>query len=380
MPDLSRRTLIQGAVASSALAATGVGLTTLPASALTAYGPRSITHVGDYGNPPTNLNYRMWNFSSSTTLSAALAAMGPNDCLVLPERSAPYYVDTSRGFAYPGTYRAMARAKAGIYGMGPGAVIQYGPSSFSQGRAGGSSGNVNRILECYTAGAYFGNFTMKGRYLGGCAFDAIKAVGSSTVLENLRFVGAHRGWLNNPPGETGAISGLNGGGQIVRNCEIDCRDSTGARVGTSPLMFNQQANVTVQDVWAHHSLAGAGVTAWRVNNMTVRRVRSEYNGSSSGMLNGHAFNFEQSTGTILVDGCTFLCAYGANTGVHLAAGSYYSNPARIRVVAPVHDAGPYRGPFAVHISATYGGTTQTYSPSMISVVNAAGSPIPWRHN
>ncbi|HYP44811.1 MAG TPA: hypothetical protein VEQ66_06405 [Propionibacteriaceae bacterium] len=382
---MSRRTLLQGALASTVLAVTGAGTFSLPALAA-SYGPRSISRVGDYGYPPDHLNYRMWNFSSGTTLSAALAKMGPNDCLVLPERTAPYLIDTSRGFGYPGTSSAMARVKGGIYGMGPGAVIQYAPSGFSQGRASGNEGNINRVLECYTPGAYFGNFTMRGRSLGGCGFDAIKAMGNNTVFENLRFVGAHRGWRNSPPGETAAISTLNGRGMAIRNVEIDCRNANGARVGTSPLMLNQQAGITVTDVWAHHSLAG-GVSGWRLDNATLRRVRSEHNGSSTGSLNGNAFNFEQSTGTILLDRCTFVCDYGptsaggsGNTGVHLAVGSYFPNPARIRVVSPANDRGPYRGAFAVHMSRVYGGTTQTYAPSLIRVVNSSGSPLAWKHN
>lgn len=378
MSQTTRRSLLKGVLVAAAAGATGTVLTSSTAQAVTAYGPRSISHVGDYGAPPGHLNYRMWNFASGTTLSAALARMAPNDCLVLPERSTPYLIDTSHGFYYPGTYRAMARATGGIHGMGPGAVIEYGPSAFSQGRASGTSGNLNRVIESSTAGAYFGNFTMKGRSLGGCGFDGIKATGNYALFENLRLLGANHGWINNPPGETGGIVGFQGSGQTVRNCEIDSRDSTGRRVGTSPLMFNQQSNVTVQDVWAHHALAGA-ITCWRVNNATMRRTRSEYNGSGSGWINGHAFNIEQSTGTVLLDNCTFICNYGANTGVHLSVGSYYSNPAKVRVVSPVHDVGPYRGVFAVNISPTYGGRTQTVTPSSISVVNSTGGAVAWRH-
>lgn len=378
MSELTRRTLIRGAVAATALSAAGAERLTESAEASTAYGPRSIRHVGDHGSPPSNLNYRMWSFSSKTTLSAALARMGPRDCLVLPERSAPYLIDTSHGFAYPGTTHGMARATGGIYGMGPGSVIQYGYSGFSSGRSGGG-GNRNRIIECSTDHAYFGNFTMQGRDLGGCAFDGIKANGDYTLFENLRLVGAHRGWRNSPPGEAGGIVGYSGTGQTVRNCEIDCRDTWGRRVGTSPLMFNQQSQVTVQDVWAHHSVAGA-ITCWRVDNVVLRRTRSEHNGSGSGGLNGHAFNIEQSSGTALLDRCTFIADYGRNTGVHLSVGSYFSHPARVRVVGPTHDAGPYHGPLAVNISHSYGGRRQTVTPGTVSVVSSTGAPVNWRHN
>lgn len=378
MLDVSRRTLLRGALGSTALAVAGAGLSALPAQAA-SYGPRSISQVGDYGTPPADLDYRTWNFPTGTTLNVALARMGPRDCLVLPERSAPYLIDTSQGFRYPGTSSAMARVTGGIYGLGPEAVVQYASSGFSQGRADGRAGNPYRILECYTDGAYFSNFTIQGRSMGGCGFDAIKAMGDHTLFENLRFVGAHSGWRNSPPGETAAISTLKGSGMVIRNCEIDCRDANGQRMGTSPLMLNQQSGVSVTDVWAHHSLAG-GISGWRLDNATLRRVRSEHNGSSGGSLNGNAFNFEQSTGTILLDSCSFSCDYGANTGVHLAAGSYFPNPARIRVVDPTYDAGPYRGTFAVHMSAVYGGITQTYDPSLISVHSSAGRALTWKHN
>jgi hypothetical protein len=380
MLQVSRRALLQGALATTSLAVAGVGLGSTTAEAATTYGPRSISHVGDFGTPPSNLNYRMWNFSSGTSLSAALARMGPNDCLVLPERSQPYYIDTSHGFNYPGTYYGMARATAGIHGMGPGAVIALGSSSFSKGPATSGSGNLNNLISSGTAGAYFGNFTMKGRSLGGCAFDALKISGSSTKLENLRLVGAHRGWRNSPPGEAGAITGNAGSNLKVLNCEIDCRDaSSGLRVGTSPLMFNNQSNVTVSNVYAHHSVAGT-ITFYRVNGATVRNTRSEHNGSGKGGLNGHAYNVEQSTGTVLIDHSTFVCDYGTNTGVHLSTGSYYSSPARIKVVAPTNDTGPYKGVFAVNISPTYGGRAQTVRPSNISVVNASGAALPWKSN
>lgn len=380
MFQISRRAFLQGAVATTSLAVAGVGLSSTSAQAATSYGPRSISDVGDYGTPPSELNYRRWNFSSSTTLSAALAQMGSNDCLVLPERDEPYYIDTSRGFNYPGTYYGMARAKAGIHGMGPGTVIALGGSSFSQGQAGPGNGNLNNLISSGTSGAYFGNFTMKGRDLGGCAYDGIKVSGNDTLLENLRLVGAHRGWRNSPPGESGGITGNGGSNLTVLNTEIDCRDaSTGLRAGTSPMMFNNQSGVYVKDVYGHHSVAGA-VTLYRVNGATFRNARSEHNGSGPGGLNGHAFNVEQSTGTVLFDHCSFSCDYGTNTGVHLSVGSYFDGPARIKVVSPSNDAGPYHGLFAVNISPTYGGREQTARPSLISVVDGNGSPIPWKSN
>lgn len=376
---ISRRTVLQAALATGALAAVESTIIPTSASAATPYRPTSISHVGDVGSPPTNLNYRMWNFSSGTTLSAALAKMGSNDCLVLPERSAPYLIDTSYGFAYPGTNRAMARAQAGVHGMGPGAVIKLSSSSFRQGRASGSSGNLNVLLQSARSGAYFGNFTMIGRDLGGCAMDAIKVTGSNTLVEGIHLIGAHRGWRNSPPGEAGGVVGHSGSNLKVRNCDIDCRDaSSGARVGTSPIMLNNQSYPLIQDVYAHHSVSGS-ITAYRVTSPTLRRTRSEYLGSGSGGLNANNFNFEQNQGTVLLDNCTFICNYGTNTGVHLSVGSY-TTPAKIRVVNPKHDAGPYKGVFAVNISKTYGGRTQTQKPSDISVVNSAGAPIAWRHN
>lgn len=380
MLQVSRRALLQGALATTSLAVAGVGLSSTSAQAATSYGPKSISHVGDYGTPPSGLNYRTWSFSSDTSLSAALAQMGSNDCLVLPERDEPYYIDTSHGFNYPGAYYGMARARGGIHGMGPGTVIQLGSSGFSQGQATSGSGNLNNLISSGTAGAYFGNFTLQGRSLGGCAYDGIKVGGSNTTLENLRLVGAHRGWRNSPPGESGGITGNGGSNLSVLNTEIDCRDaSSGLRAGTSPMMFNNQAGVTVKDVYAHHSLAGA-ITFYRVDGATVRNTRSEHNGSGPGGLNGHAFNVEQSTGTVLFDTCKFVCDYGTNTGVHLSVGSYNGGPARINVVSPSNDTGPYHGRFAVNISPTYGGRAQTVNPGLFSVVDGNGSPIAWKSN
>jgi hypothetical protein len=377
MPDVTRRSVLKVALATAAASAVGATVPS-PAAAATTYGPRSISHVGDFGSPPSNLNYRMWNFPSGTTLSAALAKMGPNDCLVLPERSEPYLLDSSKGFAYPGSWRGMARATAGIHGMGPNTVIQPSVSAFRMGQT--STSNENVLIESTLAGAYFGNFTLKGRDFGGCAVNGIKSTGDRTTWENLYLWGAQRGWRNSPPGEAGGIVGFKGTGQTLRNTEINCTDpATGQRVGTSPAMFNQQSNVTVQDVYAHHALAGA-ITFWRVANPVVRRTRAEHNGSGSGGLNGHAFNLEQCSGNALLDSCTFVCDYGTNTGVHMSVGSYYAGPAKVRVVNPSNDAGPYKGVFSVNISPTYGGTAQTYRPSDITVVNSSNQPVSWKSN
>jgi len=92
--------------------------------AVPTYGPRVISNVSEL-NPPAQFNYVTWRWGLTTPLQDVFKVLGANDVLVLPERPEPYLIDTSKGFrSGDGIHDvAMTRCKAGIIGMGPGAVI-----------------------------------------------------------------------------------------------------------------------------------------------------------------------------------------------------------------------------------------------------------------
>lgn len=341
------------------------------------YRPISITDPKQLPHAPKDANYVMWNFPAGTMLHEAFQKLGPNDILVLPERAQPYEVDSSRGFATDnGRWYEMARAKRGLVGLGPGVIVQPSASSFSLPKSTSTAGNQHVVIKSETAGAYFGNFEMRGRTFGQAAYDALRHHGNNSVWERIYFNGAHRGWRNFPPGETGAIIGYQGSNQQVYNVEIDCRDpATGARVGTSPLMFNSQSNVLVQDVYAHHAYSGMP-TFWKVTNVTTNRLIAEYNGTGTGELAGQGINHEIVGGTVIHNDPRLILDHtatgGKNNGMHINVGDHAG--ATYTINRPVIDAGAAgAGVLTIHLWGS-----NRPPDSQFKATNAAGGPFPVR--
>jgi hypothetical protein len=294
------------------------------------YRPYAVTDPKALPHAPKDANYVSWATVGVTTIDQAFAKLGNNDILVLPERTAPYEIDSSKGFTQ-GWY-SMTYAKRGLVGLGPGVIVQPSASNFRSGQVNvGNDGNQNRIVACDIAGAYFGNFEMRGRDFGGVQYDAINLTGSNAAWERLYFHGAHRGFKAAPDGETGAISGYQGTNQQVYNVEVDCRDpATNVPVGTSPFMFNVQSNVTVVDFYGHHAYAGMP-TFWKVTNITTTRLRSEYNGAKPG-IGGAGINHELVSGTVTHNNPTLIIGE-TGTSPHISMGTdsttatyYFNNP------------------------------------------------------
>lgn len=348
-----------------------------PPTGTNIYRPISITSPLQLPHAPRDANYVMWNFPAGTRLHEAFQRLGPNDILVLPERAQPYEIDSSRGFVVDGTrWNEMARAKRGLVGLGPGVIIQPSASSFSLPRSTSTAGNYNVMLKSVTNGGYFGNFEMRGRTFGQAAYDALQHEGSNSVWERIYFNGAHRGWRNFPPGETGAVSGYKGSNQQVYNVEVDCRDpATGARVATSPFMFNAQSNVRVDDFYGHHAYAGMP-TFWKVTNITTNRLRAEYNGTGGGELSGQGINHEIVAGTVTHNDPRLILGHtstgGRNTGYHIAVGDHAG--AMYYINRPVFDQGPAG---AGVLSILTWGTNQPPASSF-RVTNASGGTFPSR--
>lgn len=161
--------------------------------------------------------------------------------------------------------------------------------------------------------------------------------------------------------------------------------NVGDRVGSSPLGFNSSTGPTLTDVYIHHSYAGM-ITFWQTNGATTYNLRSEHNGSGSGLLSGHGVNHERPSGvyehnnpTIIID----RTPNGANTGLHMSlmGDQGNTNGISLRGMVPGINfdqiAGtPLRSCFSVQMHAagvTYQGnpTTQTFPPHLYKPNGAA---------
>lgn len=335
-----------------------------------AYRPLSVTLTGSTSasyltslqnaglDVPADANYVKWPYSSpdGAFLDTVFATLGANDVLILPEATRvdgtawPYRIDSSNGFMYaandPRHNHSMARFTRGLVGCGPKTIITTSVSSFSAPPQGDvytdpitgvsttKGGNKNCVIETSTVNPYFGNLEFQGRSFGGVAFDGVRFAKGIYSLEYVFFNAPHRGFKNSPNGEAGGWTVRGGPVRNAGNFEVECRDSTGARVGSSPWMLNSLTGAYVHDAYVHHSVAGMP-TAWTVTStasapVKYERVRSEFNGSAGGGLNGSCFNFEICNGTFELVDCTLINNYlgnydstqgTGNSELHLSGGS-----------------------------------------------------------
>ena len=311
-----------------------------PAQPWMKIGPQSIRNAADLYYLPFDARLVRWPWarSQNKTLQDAAAAIGPNDILVLPEDERPYEIDSSRGFTTPGAWRAMVRVTRGIAGLGPGAVIQPSASSFRAGRQTYADGLQEKLIESVTDGAFFGNFTLRGRDFGEVAYHGIQVTGSDATFQAIRFQGAHRGWIAQPPGEAGAITAYSGSRISVRNVEIDGRDPiTGIAVGTSPLMFNRNHLTIVTDTWMHHTSMGMP-TWWECTDIWSERIyHSDVAQAPRGWSPG--INLENCSGNLNFIDPTLLLGYSptGNTGRHLNVGGTRGTVGTVVVRNPTFD-------------------------------------------
>lgn len=264
----------------------------------------SVTEARTALGAPADANYVMWSFGN-TDLETVFSSLSPNDILVLPERTEPYIIDSSKGFmaagvasidgvganglkdgsrvpivSNPRLWFEMSRARRGIIGLGPGAVIQPSASAFTQGpqailqdqpsgdqfqriyfQSGATQNMVgaqNSLIGFEAANPFFANFTMRGRDFGGVSYSAIKKSGGTqqvNTFKRLHLDGAWRSHAGVPNGETGGIT-LNGGTYLIENCELSSPD------GGSPIMWNNNTGGAVRNVRSSRPKVGMW-TFWR---------------------------------------------------------------------------------------------------------------------
>lgn len=278
---------------------------------------------------PTDANYVTWDpawTSQGLRLQEVFTSkLAANDILVLPERVAPYEIDSSNGFmasgvgwitgqlpndtpqtriqivSNPRCWFEMARGRRGILGLGPGAVVQPSASSFSRPaqpitqdtggtmsayNAGGGFlqnlvGAQDALMRFDHANAWCGNFILKGRDFGGVAYSGMFAPNV------VNFVGdaASRGHAGVPNGETGTIASNNVNVRY-ENVDIITTDSTGARVVVSPMMLNRNTGGTFKNVTLGRPRAGM-LTFWRcTGSYTMQQVKVAGNDVSMNLEEG----------------------------------------------------------------------------------------------
>jgi hypothetical protein len=302
---------------------------------------------------PADATYVTWR-PEWAHLEQAFTALGPNDILVLPERDAPYLVDSTKGFTAGGSnpparvdgvtrqqtgrgWFSMARARRGIVGLGPNVVIQPSASAFTQGpqpdpvrywydttgKAYAMTGAAEKVIDFAYAGTVtVANFVMRGRDFGGVAYSAFSH-SAGVNADRVFFDAAHRGFKGAPNGESGAISCS--GTYRIRNVEVECRDASGASVATSPFMFNRSGGGVIEDSWAHHATKGFPTTWECWGSHQWRRFTSEGNWIGANFeSNGRDRAGVWQGMTVTMEDCRLLNPVGA-IGTHLYVKSPYGS-------------------------------------------------------
>lgn len=245
---------------------------------------------------PADANYVMWNHDGQH-LEQVFASLGANDILVLPERAQPYPLDSSNGFMASGVkeitgpndtrtpivsngrlWFAMARARRGIIGLGPNAVIEptnsgwtapaqpkplYWYDSAGTQRA-ELVGAQNKLIEVAHSQPFFGNFTIKGRDFGGVAYSGLSMPsGSTNVIKRVHFNESWRGFAGIPNGETGGLTFLSNN-YTVENCLFNPH----ATWGPSPIMWNRTTGGVMRNIKVTQHNIGM-ITFWRCFGVNV---------------------------------------------------------------------------------------------------------------
>lgn len=326
----------------------GVGLADMMPDQELQFRPRSYATLADARageGAPSDANYVMWN-NAWGNLETAFSILDTNDILVLPERAEPYLIDSSKGFmasnvkevdgTNPSTglkngtrfpivsnsrlWFEMSRARRGILGMGPGAVIRPSSSSWTQGRQpilqnepsnsrtelaymlDGStvslSGVQQKLIGCEHPSSFFANFVLQGRDFGGVAYNGLALqppTGGNVKVKHIYFDGCWRGHQGVPNGESGGLTFLRGTYEIY-GCDFRSEG------GPSPIMWNRNEGGTVSYVRSSIPNYGmftyfrsGGVNTW--NNVYYDAKQIGFNLEE----NVAGFELDWTTGTMMLN-------------------------------------------------------------------------------
>ena len=251
---------------------------------------------------PSDANYVVWNHDGQS-LEQVFASLGANDILVLPERAQPYPINSSNGFMASGIasitgagpdgddpanrtpivsngrlWFSMSRARRGVLGMGPGAVIQPTNSGwtapeqpkplYSYNSAGTRLqelvGSQNKLMEVDHDDGFFANFTLKGRDFGGVTYHGLSfGSGKDGTIRRIHFDESWRGTGGIPNIETGALTFLSNS-YIIENCLFTCNELA----ASSPIMWNRTLGGTMRMVKTTKPTVGM-ITFWKCGGVNT---------------------------------------------------------------------------------------------------------------
>lgn len=215
---------------------------------------------------------------------------------------------------------------------------------------------------------------------GGFMFDH---VGTLTVTD-CQAIGIP-GSANSPPGETFAWNNYGCTNSTATRVETDGRNSAGVRRGASPWGNNSAVNHTWDHCYFHHSLTSMPTSWQHTGTLTSYYLRSEYNGTGSGLLSSHGINHERVSGPIRhYNPSIILDGVNGNSGKHMSLNSNggYGDNQDVQVIDATFDvftngtASPlHAGCFALAMNTTYQGgpNEQVTWPSVLSSFNTGAT-------
>lgn len=327
--------------------------------------------VGQLAGRPTGAGYVTYESlqTGGLTLSQVLAAVPSGKIITFPEGTFEFANFTESG-GYSGL--DVPANVAGMWGSGHGTIFRMTPGSSTKAslvptQSAGGTNELHLIDANRTHGFVFKNCQLQGTDQGHLYNGLRVGNGDVTPLNNVVvdgvfFNGCNPGDANAPPGETFAIDINHTNNMQILNCEFDGRHPVSrVPVCASPIGYNTSTNCYVADTYAHHSKTGMP-TFWRCTDIHTVNLRSEYNGTATGLLDAVGVNHEQCGGTILHENITLIInrAGGNSSGFHTMI---YSNDGRAPNGATVtfngvtHDAGADQNGCMMVLIPGYTGTS-----------------------
>jgi hypothetical protein len=314
---------------------------------------------------PTGAGYVRYEdtYVSGDTLQQTFNRVTGGKVLTFPEGTFTFS-DFANGY-YDGVRIGPSGASGcgGIAGSGRGTVFKMVANSSTKQSIGNATSGTNPCFLINVQGTsgspltapVLQNFSLIGTAQGHYYNGIMVGYCNDAVISGLYLLGASPGYANYPPGETFGIDVWHSPRCTLKNTEIDGRDTNGTRTCASPFGWNNTTDAYVYNCYVHHSKAGMP-TWWYTVNVTTRNLRSEYNGSGSGQLNGYGLNHENVTGIVRHYNPTLIIDKpGGNSGLHMSLNSSSTNDNDVQIIEPIFDAGPTAGCFSVAINDSYDG-------------------------
>ncbi len=327
---VSRRTALRLAAAAGPALALGVGL---PAVASAAPGR------------PSGAGYVRYEdlYRSGDSFQGVINKVTGNRVLTLPEGNFTWR-DFTNGY-YNGIRMGTDSSSGclGLAGSGRGTVLRTVANTSTRDMGNNIAGYQIGISQ--KAGAVLTNFTLKGNPQNGrLSYGIMVAACPNAKISWLYLQGASKGTRSSPPGETHAINVWRSDGTVMSDCEVDGRDDSGNRIGSSLIGWNYNNNVKQYRTYIHHGIAGMQ-TFFHCNNVYTEDFKCYSTATGTSGLSGSGINHEQTGGTIthvrptlIINGIYATTPdHTGNTGPHFSFAHVYQDVPDITITEPTWD-------------------------------------------